>query len=141
MYTLKTESAFDSAHFLADYEGKCKNIHGHRWRVIVEIFGATLTAYGSERGMLTDFGNLKKDLRDETEYLDHALIYEAESLRKETVEALESEGMRLICVDFRPTAENMAEYFYNKMSGKGYTVHKVTVFETPENCATYIGEN
>ena len=37
MYYLKTEAAFDSAHFLKDYQGKCKNLHGHRWRVIISI--------------------------------------------------------------------------------------------------------
>ena len=33
MFGLKTEGAFDSAHFLTDYYGKCENLHGHRWRV------------------------------------------------------------------------------------------------------------
>ena len=37
MYYLKTESSFDSAHFLKGYDGKCRNLHGHRWRVVVEI--------------------------------------------------------------------------------------------------------
>ena len=37
MYYLKTESSFDSAHFLKGYNGKCRNLHGHRWRVVVEI--------------------------------------------------------------------------------------------------------
>ena len=37
MYILKTEHSFDSAHFLAGYEGKCANIHGHRWRVEIEV--------------------------------------------------------------------------------------------------------
>ena len=38
MYYLKTEHSFDSAHFLAGYEGKCRNIHGHEWRVVIEIW-------------------------------------------------------------------------------------------------------
>ena len=37
MYTLKTEHSFDAAHFLYGYEGKCSNIHGHRWRVVLEV--------------------------------------------------------------------------------------------------------
>lgn len=37
MYYLKTENSFDSAHFLKGYDGKCRNLHGHRWRVVVEI--------------------------------------------------------------------------------------------------------
>ena len=39
MYTLISEASFDSAHFLAQYEGKCRNIHGHRWTIKVEIYG------------------------------------------------------------------------------------------------------
>ena len=37
MYTIKTEASFDSAHFLKGYQGKCSNLHGHRWRVVVEV--------------------------------------------------------------------------------------------------------
>ena len=43
MFFLKTEQSFDAAHFLKDYQGKCKNLHGHRWRVVVEIQGTQLS--------------------------------------------------------------------------------------------------
>lgn len=141
MYKLKTESSFDSAHFLSGYDGKCRNIHGHRWRIIVEIQGISLINDGSERAMLIDFGKLKKELKEETEFFDHALIYESDSLQKETIDALNSEGMRLICVDYRPTAENIAEYFYRKLKSKGFNIKEVTVYETPDNCAVYTEEN
>lgn len=74
MYTLKTEHSFDAAHFLYGYEGKCSNIHGHRWRVVLEVSGEELTDEGQMRGMLIDFGDLKKDLKEEMDYLDHCLI-------------------------------------------------------------------
>ena len=50
MYTLKTEHSFDSAHFLSGYEGKCSNIHGHRWRVVMEIMDNKLEKEGQLRG-------------------------------------------------------------------------------------------
>ena len=56
MYILKSEHSFDSAHFLSGYEGKCSNIHGHRWRVVMEIMGEKLEKSGQIRGMLIDFG-------------------------------------------------------------------------------------
>ena len=62
MYQLKTEADFDSAHFLSGYTGKCSNIHGHRWHVEIEIESRKLEKNGQERGMLVDFGDLKKDL-------------------------------------------------------------------------------
>ena len=64
MFYLKTEENFDSAHFLKDYEGKCSNIHGHRWRVVVEIKGESLSEDKQKRGMLVDFGELKHYVKE-----------------------------------------------------------------------------
>lgn len=137
MYLLKTESSFDSAHFLAEYNGKCRNLHGHRWRVIIEVKTEKLEQKGQEKGMITDFGLLKKALREETEKLDHALIYEEHSLKEVTKKALEEEQFLLIAVPFRPTAEQFAKYFFDKLEQKGYDVKRAIVYETPNNCAVY----
>lgn len=139
MYYLKTSSAFDSAHFLSGYDGKCKNIHGHRWVIEVRIQGHQLQPSGTEKGMLVDFGELKKEVRKLADDFDHTLIYEKGSLKPSTVDALNNENFRLIEVTFRPTAENFAEYFYSMLSGK-FDVADVTVYETPDNCATYRGD-
>ena len=53
MYSLKTNSSFDSAHFLAGYEGKCRNLHGHRWTVEVEVGGEKLMQDGRISVMVT----------------------------------------------------------------------------------------
>lgn len=137
MYYLKTSAAFDSAHFLHGYNGKCSNIHGHRWTIEVKISGEELQSDGEKRGMLIDFGDLKKAVRSLADEFDHALIYEENSLKPTTVQALEDENFRLICVDFRPTAENFARYFYDRLSGGGIAPKSVTVYETPGNCAVY----
>ena len=137
MYRLKTSSSFDSAHFLAGYEGKCANIHGHRWKIEAEFSGTELIGSGTERGMLIDFGDIKSAVRTLADSFDHALIYEENSLRAGTVSALNAENFKLIAVKFRPTAENFAEYFYNKLKEKGLSVSSVAVYETPENCAVY----
>lgn len=137
MYTLKTEQSFDSAHFLSGYEGKCSNLHGHRWRVEIEIEGKALQPQGSQRGMLVDFGDLKADLKALCDHLDHALIIETGSLREKTMEALSEEGFRVLSFDFRPTAENLAKYFYQEMTARGYGVRRAVVYETPNNCASY----
>ena len=52
-----------SAHFLAGYHGKCANIHGHRWKVIATIKSEKLLEDPQNKGMVTDFGDLKKDLK------------------------------------------------------------------------------
>ncbi len=137
MYSLKTEHSFDSAHFLSGYNGKCSNIHGHRWRVIVEVCGEKVDTEGQTRGMIVDFGTLKEQLKAEVDALDHALIIEKNTLKAKTMEALNEEGFKIIEMDFRPTAENFSKYFYDKFKEKGYSVKEAVVYETPNNCATY----
>ena len=139
MYTIKTKQHFDSAHFLKDYNGKCANIHGHRWSVEVEIYSDTIQNEGSFRGMIVDFGDLKRDLKEIADYLDHSLIIEKGSLKQNTLNALLDENFRIIEIDFRPTAENLAKYIFDKMTEKGYKVKMTAVYETPDNMAAYFG--
>ncbi len=137
MYSLRTEHSFDSAHFLAGYEGKCSNIHGHRWQVVIEVKSLTLQTNQQLKGMLVDFAQLKKDIKEEVDFLDHVFIIEKNTLKPGTVAALEDEGFQIVMLDFRPTAENMAKYFYDRMERRGYQVKSATVYETPNNCASY----
>mgnify|MGYP004591902355 FL=1 len=137
MYKLKTKESFDSAHFLKDYEGKCSNIHGHRWTVEIEVGAETLESDTQNRGMVIDFSNLKKDLKEIADYFDHSLIMEIGSLRQATEDALIAENLRIVKVDFRPTAENFAKYIYDEMTSRGYKVIEASVYETPNNVASY----
>lgn len=137
MYILKTEQSFDSAHFLYGYEGKCRNLHGHRWRVVAEICADTLQPKGQLKGMVTDFGDIKRDLQDLADFYDHALIAEEGTLKPATEKALKEEEFRIIRVPFRPTAENFSRHFYELLKEKGYQMHAVSVYETPNNCAVY----
>lgn len=140
MYTLITEASFDSAHFLSGYNGKCKNIHGHRWTIKLEIFDNFLQESGHLKGMILDFGDIKKDLKDLADYLDHSLIIERGTMRDLTLNALKEDGFRIIEIDFRPTAENFSKYVYDYFKNKGLKVKKISVYETPNNCATYSEE-
>ena len=137
MYVLQTEQSFDAAHFLKDYKGKCSNIHGHRWRVVVSISSEKLSAEQQTKGMIIDFSDLKKALKNISDYFDHTFIYEENSLKPETVTALQAENFRLITVPFRPTAENFAHFIYEELKKEKYTVCHVEVYETPNNCAIY----
>jgi 6-pyruvoyltetrahydropterin/6-carboxytetrahydropterin synthase len=137
MYILKIDHSFDSAHFLAGYDGKCRNIHGHRWKVEVEIASETLVSGGQLDGMVIDFGDFKRVVKAMIDFYDHALIIEAGSMRQETLHFIEEDGFRVIKVPFRPTAENFSAFFFNTMKEKGYRVKRVTVYETPKNSATY----
>ncbi|MCR5202126.1 MAG: 6-carboxytetrahydropterin synthase QueD [Lachnospiraceae bacterium] len=140
MYRITTKESFDSAHFLSGYEGKCSNIHGHRWKVVLTIQCKDLKTNKNERGMCMDFSELKGVLKDVLEKYDHTLLIEEGSLKPKTVEALEEEGFPLFVLPFRPTAENFSKYFYDIFTDMGYDVYEVSVFETPNNCATYVGD-
>ncbi len=137
MYFLKTTKSFDSAHFLKGYEGKCSNIHGHRWKVVVEIAHENLQTEGPKRGMIIDFDDLKKLVKDICDEFDHCLIYEKDSLKPTTIAALKDEDFRMIEVPFIPTAENYAKMFFDRIKEAGFPVHRVEVFETPNNVAAY----
>ena len=137
MYQLTTHASFDSAHFLAGYQGKCSNLHGHRWKLEVTVSSEKLEEERQIRGMVVDFGELKKDVKDLADEFDHCLIIETGSLKEKTMEALAEEDFRIIQVDFRPTAENFAKYFYDRMKENGYQVCLVKVYETPNNMAGY----
>lgn len=136
MYLLKTAATFDSAHFLSGYNGKCANIHGHTWKLEVAISSQELKETGEKRGMVIDFSDFKKAVRELASRFDHTLIYEKGSLKDGTVAALSAEGFKLTEVPFRPTAENFAEHFYRSLA-ESLPVKSVSVYETPDNCAVY----
>ena len=90
------------------------------------------------KGMVTDFGDLKKDLKIIADSFDHALIIETGSLSEKLYQALIDENFKIINLPFRPTAENLAKYIYEALS-KDYLVDCLEVYETPNNCASYRG--
>lgn len=137
MYELIAEASFDSAHFLTDYEGKCENLHGHRWRVEARIQAAELPTTGEGRGMVCDFAEFKHAVRTVAERFDHMFLLEEGSLSPATVEALEEEGFSLLVLPFRTTAENLAAHIFGILKEDGWNVVSVEVDETPANRAVY----
>ena len=137
MFGLKTEGAFDSAHFLTDYYGKCENLHGHRWRVTVYLAQEGLQEEGTMRDMVLDFGVFKRQVRELCDEFDHTFLVEEGSLAPATIAALEAEGFSLTVMPFRTTAENLARWFFEQMEARDLPVSQVDCYETPNNCANY----
>lgn len=137
MYSIRSEAHFDAAHFLADHDGKCRNIHGHRWVIEAEVASDELISEGPLRGMVSDFSILKNSIQEIAGQFDHTLIYETGTFWEETEKALRAQGFALTEVPFRPTAEHLAEYVYEKLSEQGYTVLEAAVNESPANRAVY----
>ena len=101
MYIIQSEHSFDSAHFLATYDGKCKNIHGHRWRVIIEVQKNQLIESGQLEGMVTDFSDLKIDVKALADAFDHGLIIQEGTMREKTLDCLIEDGFNIIMVKIR----------------------------------------
>lgn len=137
MYILTAKADFDSAHFLLGHEGKCSNIHGHRWTIEAQISADSLIISGPAKGMIVDFSDFKTILRKLADDLDHKFIIETGSMKSTTLEALRSEGFKIVELDFRPTAENFSKYVFDYLGEKGLPVSEVKIYETPDNCATY----
>lgn len=137
MYTISCKAHFDSAHFLSGYNGRCKNVHGHRWSVSAMVKSESLVSEGESRGMVIDFNVVKSALKELVDNLDHKLIAETDSLRHTTMMMLEEEEFDVIELNFRPTAENFAKYFYDALRERDIPVSTIRVYEGPGTYAEY----
>ena len=139
MFILKNEIQFDSAHYLSGYEWKCSNLHGHRYRLITKVESETLHEEGQLRGMVDDFGNIKKVLKKIEKQFDHKLIVEENDDGIAVAKQLEQlhNGFEILFVPYRPTAEEMARHIFYLIRGKGVHVTEVELFETPTNSCIY----
>ena len=135
IFELKTDAHFDAAHFLTDYNGKCENLHGHRWNVEVGIGADNLQHSGTEKDMVCDFGKFKRIVREVADEFDHAFLVEEGSLSVETINCLEKEGFSLTILPYRTTAENFAKDIMMRLCDRNLPVTYVAVCETPKNCA------
>ena len=122
MFQVSVEETFSSGHALRGYKGKCENPHGHNYRVQVTLEGPQL----DNIGMLVDFTHLKEVMRVIIKRLDHQFINDLEPF-----------------TTINPSAENMAKYFYDEVSGSlkdlppGARVSNVVIWETDTAMAKY----
>lgn len=139
MYGIEVEGHFDAAHFLANYHGKCENLHGHRYRVVVTLCvdDTALQREGTEEDMVMDFSQAKACIANICSCFDHTFLLEKGSLQPSTVAALEKEGFALLELPYRTTAENLAHDIFDRCMEVHLPVSKVEVDETPQNRAFY----
>lgn len=143
MFGIEVDGHFDAAHFLTNYHGKCENIHGHRYKVVVSLAvqDDALLTDGTEKDMVVDFTRAKRLIGDICDQFDHTFIIEKGSLKPRTKEVLQDEGFELLELPFRTTAENLAREIYRRCLKQDLPVQKVEVDETPKNRAFYIPGN
>lgn len=131
MFQVTREIDFCYGHRLLDYDGKCKNLHGHNGKVLI-----TLEAPSLDRlGMVLDFADIKRVIQKWIDNeLDHRMI-----LRRDDplVDALREANEPLVLIDENPTAENLAKLIADRGVNEGFPVVEVRFWETPHCSATY----
>ena len=125
---------FDAAHALSDDSGKCRNLHGHAYRVEAVAGGEP-----GPDGVVVDFAELKRALEDEvTGRFDHAfLCHDGAVAEREIAATVERLGMRTVRLPFRTTAENLAAHFFRALRPRVPALVAVRVWETADNCAEF----
>ncbi|MCP1251157.1 6-carboxytetrahydropterin synthase QueD [Elizabethkingia sp. S0634] len=111
---------FETAHVLYNYDGKCKNMHGHSYKLFVTVKGKTVNDLDNPKnGMVVDFGDIKKIVNEEVvDIWDHAVLINANSPHKELGNELEGRGHKVIYCGFQPTCENMLYEIAAKVQAK-----------------------
>lgn len=135
MFKIRSEIQFDTAHYLSGYQGKCSNIHGHRYRLVATFAAEKLHPDGQLRDMVEDFNVVKQALREIEETFDHKLVVEDNDEGRRLVRELS--GYSVVLVPYRATAERMAQDIYRRLRDKGLPVCEVELFETPTNSCIY----
>src|SRR6056297_451749 len=113
------EFNFEIAHALWNYDGHCKNIHGHSYRLFVTVIGEPVQyEEDPKNGMVIDFGDLKKIVKQEVvEPLDHSLILNKKAVDERFLNASQMFEKRYV-VNFQPTCENLVVDFAKKIKAR-----------------------
>lgn len=141
MKKVTKEITFDCAHMLSNYDGKCNNLHGHTYKVRVQLEG-DLKTEGSQLDMLVDFNELKSAMQLLImDKLDHALVISGDGFREKAEDELLDWAMKynkkVFVMPRRTTAEQIAQFIKTEMHGyfKGAYNVIVQVWETPTSYA------
>ena len=110
---LTKEFSFESAHALDGYDGLCREIHGHSYRLFVTVKGEPSCVEGDPKlGMVMDFGDLKRIVNGEiVDRLDHSFVLRDSEQNVELREVLGAKFNKVVLVDYQPTCENMLSDF------------------------------
>lgn len=133
---------FETGHALYGYDGKCKNVHGHSYKLSVTVIGSPITDSNNVKfGMVIDFGDLKKIVKEEiVDIFDHATVFNKNTPHVELAHELGQRGHHVILVDYQPTSENMVIDFAGKIIKRlpdSITLHSLRLQETDTSFAEW----
>lgn len=125
------------AHILDGHDGKCQNLHGHTYKLQVEVSG-DLVLEGAKKGMVVDFTDVKRVVKEAIlDPMDHAFIYDTTSERECKIAALLNElNSKTFGIPMRTTAEEMARFMFNCLKDK-LPISAIRLWETPTSFCEY----
>jgi 6-pyruvoyltetrahydropterin/6-carboxytetrahydropterin synthase len=111
---------FETGHALYGYDGKCRNVHGHSYKLSVTVIGQPITDTSHVKlGMVIDFSDLKKIVKEEiVDKFDHATVFNKNTPHIELAKELTDRGHSVILADYQPTSENMVIDFAAKIKSR-----------------------
>jgi len=133
---------FETGHALYGYDGKCKNVHGHSYKLSVTVIGQPISDTGNVKlGMVIDFGDLKKIVnREIVNVFDHATVFNKNTPHVELAKELSDRGHDVLLVDYQPTSEMMVIDFAAKIKSflpDTIKLHSLRLAETATSYAEW----
>jgi 6-pyruvoyltetrahydropterin/6-carboxytetrahydropterin synthase len=138
--------SFETGHALYGYDGKCKNVHGHSYKLDVTVIGWPISDNTNVKfGMVIDFGDLKTIVKDEiVDVFDHATVFNKNTPHVELAKELESRGHNVLLVDYQPTSEMMVIDFAKKIQNRlpdTIKLHSLKLQETATSFAEWFASD
>lgn len=137
---------FETGHALYGYDGKCKNVHGHSYKLFVTVIGVPIYDTSHVKyGMVIDFSDLKKIVKEEiVDVFDHATVFNQNTPHIELAHELKQRGHHVILVNYQPTSENMVIDFAKKIQSRlpqDIVLHSLKLQETESSFAEWYAED
>jgi 6-pyruvoyltetrahydropterin/6-carboxytetrahydropterin synthase len=135
------EFPFEMAHVLWNYDGPCKNVHGHSYRLFVTISGNPSTDQDNPKnGMVIDFSDLKSSIKKQiVNVFDHAVVL-SNKINKGKAEMFNEMFGNTVLVDYQPTCENLVADFAGRIIPylpSGVKLHSLKLYETATSYAEW----
>lgn len=134
--------SFETGHALYGYDGKCKNVHGHSYKLSVTVIGTPINDSSNAKfGMVIDFSDLKKIVKSEiVDIFDHATVFNKNTPHVELAKELQDRDHNVLLVNYQPTSEMMVIDFAEKIKKhlpKSIQLHSLKLQETDTSFAEW----
>jgi 6-pyruvoyltetrahydropterin/6-carboxytetrahydropterin synthase len=138
--------SFETGHALYGYDGKCRNVHGHSYKLSVTVIGTPIADSDNVKfGMVIDFSDLKKIVKEEiVDVFDHATVFNKNTPHVELAKELSDRGHSVLLADYQPTSEMMVIDFAEKIKKRlpdSINLHSLRLQETASSFAEWFASD